>query len=58
MIVCISHYFIQIVGLCDGIPLVFIVLEYLWIKRCHGNIRHIFSKTLSDFKDVLLYFND
>ena len=32
--------------------------EYPWINRCHGNVRHILSKILSESKGVLLYFND
>ena len=32
--------------------------EYPWIKRCPGNIRHIYNKILSESIGVLMHFND
>ena len=45
-------------GLFDGMPYVFIVLEYPRIKRCQDNIRHIYNRILSESDGVLLFFND
>ena len=53
-----SNIFSQIIGLCDGIiPYVYMVLGYPWIKRCHGNILHIYNTILSESIGILLYFN-
>ena len=41
-------FFTKIIGLRDDILYVFIGSEYLWIKRCHGNICHIYKKILSE----------
>ena len=38
MIICIFNISTQMLCLCDGIPYVFMVLDYPWIKRCHGNL--------------------
>ena len=58
MIICIIQYFTQIIGLCDGIPHVVMILDYPWIKRCHGNIPPIYNEILFESKGDLLYFND